>query len=255
MTGRLLSQTAGNLYVLNIVNRIGAYSDTEQVRLASNTHTMADSIGLHMAPDGSWNDPTGQHRNQHAIAEPLTGAVFDCLVELYQDGLAARGLIAPEMDARGWTRDDVERSMDGGAHRFRRRVRTVRTGVSRGVGRRAARRGAMHGARDPDGAAGDAEFSDRCGAFSGGGGRAGADTASAGAARSFPVAWDRSAAGAGDCRATGARQSAPTPRGEPRGRLYVAEVPNPGPDRACCDPWRFIAARRRMPHAHRTEPE
>ena len=70
------------------------------------------SVGLHMAPDGSWNDPTGQHRNQHAIAEPLTGAVFDCLVELYQDGLAARGLIAPELDARGWTRDDVDRSMD-----------------------------------------------------------------------------------------------------------------------------------------------
>jgi hypothetical protein len=43
--------------------------------------------------------------------------------------------------------------------------------------------------------------------------------------------------------------------GEPRGRLYVAEVPNPGPDRACCDPWCFIAARQRMPHAHRTLPE
>jgi hypothetical protein len=40
-------------------------------------------------------------------------------------------------------------------------------------------------------------------------------------------------------------------RGERRGRLYVAEVPNPGPDRTCCDPQAFIAARRLMPHAHR----
>jgi hypothetical protein len=42
---------------------------------------------------------------------------------------------------------------------------------------------------------------------------------------------------------------------ERRGRLYVAEVPNPGPDRACCDPRSYIAARRLMAHAHRFDPE
>lgn len=107
----LLTQTDGNLYVLNLVNRIGAYSDTEQIRLASNLAIMADVAGLRLAPDGTWIDPKGLNRNQHAIAEPLTGAVFDILVEIYQDGLVSRRLIHPDLDARGWTRDEVERAM------------------------------------------------------------------------------------------------------------------------------------------------
>lgn len=110
---RLLQQTAGNLYVLNLVTRFGEYSGTEQIRLASNLATMDDVIGLHMAPDGSWIDPKGLNRNQHAIAEPLTGAIFDILVEIYQDQLVNRRLIAPNLDARGWTREEVERSMSG----------------------------------------------------------------------------------------------------------------------------------------------
>src|SRR5208337_2030737 len=48
VTRRLLTQTEGNLYVLNLVNRIGAFSDTEQVRLASNLQRMTDVVGLHM---------------------------------------------------------------------------------------------------------------------------------------------------------------------------------------------------------------
>jgi hypothetical protein len=108
---KLLTQTDGNLYVLNLVNRIGAYSDTEQIRLASNLATMADVVGLRLAPDGTWIDPKGLNRNQHAIAEPLTGAVFDIMVEIYQDGLVSRRLIHPDLDARGWTRNEVERAM------------------------------------------------------------------------------------------------------------------------------------------------
>jgi hypothetical protein len=41
----------------------------------------------------------------------LTGAIFDVLVEIYQDELVSRGLIAPDLDARGWTREEVERAM------------------------------------------------------------------------------------------------------------------------------------------------
>jgi hypothetical protein len=255
VTRRLLTQTGGNLYVLNIVNRIGAFSDSEQVRLASNTHTMADSVGLHMAPDGSWNDPTGQHRNQHAIAEPLTGAVFDCLVELYQDGLAARGLIMPELDARGWTRDDVARSMDA-----------VHTGSAAAFTRFAQ---GFHAALD-DGR----HVVARCMAH--------VILTVRPETLSFPIVAARfleAAAALGQTRHVPAlldhflwRGIDPRPvlgiavppgrgsprqsnRGEPRGRLYVAEVPHPGPDRACCDPRAFIAARRLMSHAHRTEPE
>ena len=109
---RLLQQTAGNLYVLNLVTRIGQYSDDQQIRIASNVATMDDVMGLHMAPDGSWIDPKGLNRNQHAIAEPLTGAIFDILVEIYQDELVSRGLIQPDLDARGWSRAAVEQAMD-----------------------------------------------------------------------------------------------------------------------------------------------
>ena len=105
---RLLAQTQGNLYVLNLVNRIGETSAHSQIRLASNTATMDDVAGIALAPDGSWIDPSGQGRNQHAVAGPLTGAVFDILVEVYQDALVASGLIAPDDDARGWTRAEVD---------------------------------------------------------------------------------------------------------------------------------------------------
>ena len=109
---RLLEQTDGNLYAMNLLSRIGETSPTEQIRRADNTATMDDVAGITMAGDGTWIDPAGLGRNQHSIAEPLTGAVFDILVEIYQDGLVARGLIPPHRDPRGWTRDEVAASMD-----------------------------------------------------------------------------------------------------------------------------------------------
>lgn len=111
---KLLAQTHGNLYVLNLVSRIGAYSETEQIRIASNEATMADVADIRLEEDGSWTDPTGQDRNQHAISAPLTGAIFDVFVEIYQDRLAQRGVIPPDADARGWTRAEVAAAM----HRF-----------------------------------------------------------------------------------------------------------------------------------------
>lgn len=109
---RLLEQTDGNLYALNLINRIGETSDTEQIRLADNMVVMDDVADIALAPDGTWIDPSGLKRNQHAVAEPLTGAIFDVLVDIYQEGLVSRGLIAPSSDPRGWTRADVETSMD-----------------------------------------------------------------------------------------------------------------------------------------------
>jgi hypothetical protein len=105
---RLLEQTRGNLYVLNLVNRIAETSAHTQIRLAANTTTMAEVADIRMASDGSWIDPTGGHRNQHWIAAPLTGAIFDVLVEIYQDMLVAAGLIPNEANAQGWTREEVE---------------------------------------------------------------------------------------------------------------------------------------------------
>jgi hypothetical protein len=110
---RLLEQTQGNLYVLNLVNRIAETSAHTQIRLAANTTTMADVADIRLASDGTWIDPTGQGRNQHWIAAPLTGAIFDILVEVYQDALAAQGLIPNEANAQGWTREDVETAFAG----------------------------------------------------------------------------------------------------------------------------------------------
>jgi hypothetical protein len=108
---RLLEQTEGNLYVENLVSRIGEISDTEEIRIASNTVRLEDVAALQLSPDGEWVDPLGLDRNAHSLAEPLTGAIFDCLVEWFQDGLAARGLIPPDLDARGWTREEVAQSL------------------------------------------------------------------------------------------------------------------------------------------------
>ncbi len=108
---RLMAQTRGNLYVLNLVSRLGETSRHAQIRIADNTRVMADVADVTLNPDLSWNDPTGRHRNAHAVAEPLTGALFDVLVDLYQDGLVRRGLIAPDDDPRGWSRAEVEASM------------------------------------------------------------------------------------------------------------------------------------------------
>jgi len=111
MLDDLIDQTGGNLYVLNWLNRIGELSHNEQIRVASNDETMADLASLTLSPDGAWIDPTGQNRKVHDLAQPLTGAIFDNMVEIYQDGLARRGLIPPELDPRGWDRAGVEGSL------------------------------------------------------------------------------------------------------------------------------------------------
>jgi len=108
MLGELIDQTAGNLYVLNWLNRIGELSSSEQIRVACNETSMRELDSLSLSAGGEWIDPAGQGRNAHHLAQPLTGAVFDNMLELYQDGLARRGLIPPELDPRGWDREGVE---------------------------------------------------------------------------------------------------------------------------------------------------
>ena len=105
---RLLEQTQGNLYVLNLVNRIAETSAHTQIRLAANSTRMDEVADISLAADGSWIDPTGQGRNQHWIAAPLTGAIFDILVEIYQDQLVVEGLIPDEANTQGWTREEVD---------------------------------------------------------------------------------------------------------------------------------------------------
>jgi hypothetical protein len=110
---RLLELTHGSLYILNLLNRIGEISQTEQIRIADNETRLRDLDGLHWDPaSGVWTDETGAGRNAHDLAQPLTGAIFDIMVDIFQDHLAERGLIPPEADPRGWTREDAEAAIE-----------------------------------------------------------------------------------------------------------------------------------------------
>lgn len=111
MLDDLIDQTGGNLYVLNWLNRVGELSHNEQIRVACNETNMRELESLILSADGEWIDPMGQGRKGHHLSQPLTGAIFDNFVEIYQDGLARRGLIPPALDPRGWDRAGVERSL------------------------------------------------------------------------------------------------------------------------------------------------
>jgi hypothetical protein len=115
---RLLEATHGNLYVLNLLNRIGEISETQQIRVADNETRLRDLNGLRLDRSGVWTDETGAGRNAHDLAQPLTGAIFDILVEIFQDRLAQRGLIPAGADARGWTKETAETALDWFDHRW-----------------------------------------------------------------------------------------------------------------------------------------
>ncbi len=90
----LLESTSGNLYVRNLLNRIGETSPTEQIRLASNVLRMSD------VPDVRTPVERLSQPERHRMGEPLTGAVFDVLVEIFQQNLVDLGLIDPDLDER-----------------------------------------------------------------------------------------------------------------------------------------------------------
>lgn len=88
----LLANTRGNLYTFNRLNRIGEVSDHDQIRLASN------DIGLAEFAHG-WD-------GEHHLSLPLTGAMFDILVDIFHENLLEDGLISPEVEELA---DQVER--------------------------------------------------------------------------------------------------------------------------------------------------
>lgn len=98
---RILSDTKGNLYAGNELNRVGEESQTRQIRMASNSIKISD------VPDP--NTPRDQltYKQIHDISLPMTGALFDLLIEVYQQGLVNRGLITTELDE--FSRGPVDR--------------------------------------------------------------------------------------------------------------------------------------------------
>jgi hypothetical protein len=75
----LLESTRGNLYTLNVINRVAELSDNQQIRLAANSLSLLDF-------KRGWHD-------EHELAQPMTGAVFDIFIDVFHDALYARGLI------------------------------------------------------------------------------------------------------------------------------------------------------------------
>ena len=76
----LLEQTRGNLYTFNTLNRLSEFSEFDQIRVIANPLTMWDFA------DG-WPD-------EHTLAQPLNGALFDTLVDIFHEELVDRGLIS-----------------------------------------------------------------------------------------------------------------------------------------------------------------
>ena len=80
----LLETSHGNLYTRNLVNRIAELTGNSQIRMAANPLSLLDFVR-------GWRD-------EHALAQPLTGAMFDIFVDLFHEELVARGLITDSQE-------------------------------------------------------------------------------------------------------------------------------------------------------------
>ncbi len=80
----LLENTRGNLYTFNRLNRFAELSDNAQIRMAANDRVLSEFAH-------GWS-------SEHALSEPLTGAMFDILIDIYHERLLVHGLIPPEVE-------------------------------------------------------------------------------------------------------------------------------------------------------------
>ena len=72
----LLEETHGNLYVFNELDRFAELSPHDEIRLASNDVKLSQFTA-------GWDD-------EHALSQPLTGAIFDVAVDIFQELLVER---------------------------------------------------------------------------------------------------------------------------------------------------------------------
>ena len=96
---RILTQTSGNLYINNELNRLGEESNTRQIRMASNDLKMKN------VPNPGTPLEQLTIKQLHDMSLPFTGALFDLLVEIFQQNLLDENLISSELDelSRGKT--------------------------------------------------------------------------------------------------------------------------------------------------------
>ena len=88
----VLSRSRGNLYNLTELSRIGELSEHEQIRVADNALRMSDVADV-STPARLLCQPA-----RHHLAQPMTGAMFDVLVDVYQQNLVDAGLISARLD-------------------------------------------------------------------------------------------------------------------------------------------------------------
>jgi hypothetical protein len=93
----VLSETRGNLYLANRLTRFSESAPHRQLRSANNTRTMAEFVH-------GW-------KNEHELSQPLTGAVFDVLADIFHESLVERRLISPEVEALADIAEVDERAM------------------------------------------------------------------------------------------------------------------------------------------------
>jgi hypothetical protein len=83
VVGHLLDNTKGNLFTSNELERIGELSESRQIRELFNYERMS-TVG----------------REPHDLSLPLTGAIFDVMVEVFQKELVQKGLISEDLAQR-----------------------------------------------------------------------------------------------------------------------------------------------------------
>ena len=86
----VLATSGGNIYVLNELDRFAELSENDQIRIASNSKRMRDVVNV-ATPADQLTQP-----QLHELGEPLTGALFDILVDLYQGELVDRNAITAD---------------------------------------------------------------------------------------------------------------------------------------------------------------
>lgn len=79
----LLDRTRGNLFTVNELERVGELSDSREIRAAFNYRRMSD---------------VGEEPHDRSL--PLTGGLFDVMVEVFQKELVRRGLITEDLAER-----------------------------------------------------------------------------------------------------------------------------------------------------------
>lgn len=80
----ILESTSGNLYMTNHLNRFAEISELGQIRMACNNAKLSDF--------------TSGWRDSHMLGQPLTGAIFDILVDIFHEELVKAGAMSTSLE-------------------------------------------------------------------------------------------------------------------------------------------------------------